>query len=46
MATNILDQLADLIKTEREALLGKWRLQVRELPAAKHLDVPTIYVRR
>lgn len=37
-----LDQLAALIKRDREALLTQWREQVRQLPSAKHLDTPTL----
>jgi two-component system, OmpR family, phosphate regulon sensor histidine kinase PhoR len=42
MPSNVLDQLAALIKQEREALLLRWRYQVRDLPSARHLDVPTL----
>ncbi len=37
-----LNNLADLIKQERLLLLSQWRLQVRELPSARHLDIPTL----
>ena len=37
-----LKKLADLIKKERQTLLSEWRLQVRELPSARHLDIPTL----
>jgi two-component system, OmpR family, phosphate regulon sensor histidine kinase PhoR len=37
-----LSRLAALIKTEREALLSRWREQVRLLPSAKHLDTPSL----
>jgi two-component system phosphate regulon sensor histidine kinase PhoR len=37
-----LDRLAALIVREREILLAWWREQVRQLPSAKHLDVPTL----
>lgn len=37
-----LDKLAALIKRERDALLSRWREQVRQLPSAKHLDTPTL----
>lgn len=37
-----LNKLARLIKQERQALLSQWRLQVRALPSARHLDVPTL----
>ena len=42
MTIDILDELARLIELERDALLTRWRVQVRELPAARDLDVPTL----
>ena len=42
MAVDILDELAQLIEHERDALLAVWRAQVRALPAARDLDVPTL----
>lgn len=42
MAIGILDELAQLIEHERDALLAVWRAQVRALPAARDLDVPTL----
>jgi signal transduction histidine kinase len=39
---NLLDQLAALVRHERQALLSSWRRQVRELPSARDLDVPTL----
>src|SRR6476659_1974975 len=42
MADKDLDKLAALIKHERSALLSNWRHQVRQLPSARHLDVPTL----
>ena len=42
MTINILDELARLIEHERDALLTRWRGQVRELPAARNLDAPTL----
>jgi two-component system, OmpR family, phosphate regulon sensor histidine kinase PhoR len=39
---NVLDQVAALVKEERVALLLRWRQQVRELPSARELDVPTL----
>lgn len=42
MAGNDLAQLAALIKRERTTLLSQWREQVRQLPSAQHLDVPTL----
>src|SRR5215218_3723909 len=37
-----LDRLAALLRQESHALLSRWRLQVRQLPSAEHLDVPTL----
>ena len=37
-----LNKLAALIQRDREALLSRWREQVRQLPSAKHLDSPTL----
>ena len=42
MAIDILDELAQLIEHERDALLAVWRAQVRALPAARDLDTPTL----
>jgi two-component system, OmpR family, phosphate regulon sensor histidine kinase PhoR len=42
MTIDGLDHLAELIEGEREALLAAWRAQVRALPAARHLDLPTL----
>ncbi len=42
MAVDVLNELARLIEQEREALLTRWRGQVRELPAARELDAPTL----
>ena len=42
MSANILDTLAQLIDTQRDALLATWRAQVRELPSARRLDAPTL----
>lgn len=42
MSTQNLERLAGLIQRESEALLSRWRAQVRELPSAKHLDTPTL----
>lgn len=42
MTVNDLDKLAALIMQERHTLLTKWRQQVRELAAARNLDVPTL----
>lgn len=42
MSNQNLDTLAALIERERDALLSRWREQVRQLPSAKHLDTPTL----
>src|SRR4051794_20044449 len=42
MAINDLDKLAGLVKQERHALLSRWRQQVRQLPSARQLDIPTL----
>ena len=42
MSIESLDRLAVLILSERETLLRWWREQVRQLPSAKDLDVPTL----
>ena len=42
MTINVLDQLAALVAQEREPLLSRWRQQVRQLPSARQLDVPTL----
>ena len=43
MATiNNLNQLAALIRQERDAVLDRWRQQVKQLPSAKHLDIPAL----
>ena len=42
MAITELDKLATLVERERDALLARWRRQVRELPSATRLDVPTL----
>ena len=42
MAVEILQHLAQLIETNRFDLLDAWRVQVRALPAARNLDVPTL----
>ena len=42
MADNDLDKLAAIVKQERHALLSRWRQQVRQLPSARHLDIPTL----
>ena len=42
MTLNALQTLAQLVKQDRDALLVHWRLQVRQLPSARHLDIPTL----
>ena len=42
MSIRNLDQLAELIKKERDVLLTKWRDQVRQLPSARRLDPPAV----
>jgi two-component system phosphate regulon sensor histidine kinase PhoR len=42
MTINDLDKLAELVKRERHALLSRWRQQVRQLPSARELDIPTL----
>lgn len=37
-----LIELAELILRNREAVLAQWRQQVCALPAAQHLDAPTL----
>jgi len=37
-----VNRLAILIRTQHEALLARWREQVRQLPGASGLDAPTI----
>lgn len=42
MASDIIDELAQLVEHERDALLAEWRAQVRALPSARELDAPTL----
>ena len=42
MPNHALDTLAELIERDHEALLTRWRGQVRQLASAKHLDTPTL----
>jgi two-component system, OmpR family, phosphate regulon sensor histidine kinase PhoR len=42
MTTDVLDRLAALVQHERQTLLSRWRHQVRQLPSARRLDVPTL----
>ena len=38
----IIEKLAELINQQRDAILARWRKQVRELPSARQLDVPSL----
>jgi two-component system, OmpR family, phosphate regulon sensor histidine kinase PhoR len=42
MVNQNVSRLVTLIKTQHEALLARWRTQVRQLPGAASLDAPTI----
>jgi len=42
MGVNVLVELARLIEQNGDDVLARWRAQVRELPAARALDVPTL----
>jgi two-component system phosphate regulon sensor histidine kinase PhoR len=42
VTTNELVRLAALITKERDALLSRWRQQLRQLPSARNLDTPTL----
>lgn len=42
MFSSELDKLAVLIGRERDGLLARWREQVRQLPSAQQLDIPTL----
>ncbi|MEO7362238.1 MAG: HAMP domain-containing sensor histidine kinase [Gemmatimonadaceae bacterium] len=42
MEIDVLNELARLVEQERDALLARWRAQVRELPGARDLDAPTL----
>lgn len=42
MSVKTLLELAALIRHEREAILARWREEVRQLPSAKHLDTPAL----
>ena len=37
-----LNELSALIQQERHALLSRWRQQVRQLPSARRMDIPTL----
>ena len=39
---NDLDKLAALIKSDGNSILAQWRQQVRKLPSARNLDIPTL----
>ena len=39
---NGLNELAALIRQQRDALLSSWRQQVKQLPSARNLDTPTL----
>lgn len=42
MSLQNIRKLAELIEQRREELLAQWRLAVRELPSARHLDTPNL----
>ena len=42
MTQSPLQTLAELVAQHRDTLLTRWRVQVRELPSARHLDTPTL----
>jgi two-component system, OmpR family, phosphate regulon sensor histidine kinase PhoR len=42
MSTASLNRLGDLIIDQSSALLAQWRKQIKQLPAARHMDRPTI----
>src|SRR5215207_5850745 len=42
MTIDNLQKLAFLIREDRDSLLSQWRHQVRELPSARGLDIPTL----
>jgi two-component system, OmpR family, phosphate regulon sensor histidine kinase PhoR len=42
LSTENLHTLATLIRRERDTLLAEWREEVRQLPVAHDLDVPTL----
>jgi signal transduction histidine kinase len=42
VSTENLHALATLIRRERDTLLAEWREEVRQLPVARDLDVPTL----
>jgi len=42
MTIDVMDQLAALLQQDGHAFLARWRQQVRQLPSARQLDVPTL----
>ena len=42
MTIDVLDHLAALVQQDGHAFLARWRQQVRQLPSARQLDVPTL----
>lgn len=42
MTISIPLSLASIIRSEREALLARWRVDVRQIPSARTLDIPTL----
>ena len=42
MKTDHFEQLANLLQRETDNVLAQWRQQVRQLPAARRLDTPTL----
>lgn len=42
MDSRDLVKLADLLERERQEIIASWRNQVRELPAARGIDTPTL----
>jgi two-component system, OmpR family, phosphate regulon sensor histidine kinase PhoR len=42
MPIDVMEKLAQLIERDGGSLLAAWRAQVRELPSARNLDLPTL----
>jgi two-component system phosphate regulon sensor histidine kinase PhoR len=42
MTISIPVSLASVIRQEKQPLLARWRLQVRQIPSARTLDIPTL----
>lgn len=42
MTINVLDKLAARIMQDRQTVLSRWRQQVRQLPSARQLDIPSL----